>query len=73
MKFPWFKQSGILFIPVSIPGWLLLAAAVISGVFIFWSIDSNSHSASDTLRPFIIFLVIIFVAYSLIGFVTSRK
>ena len=32
----------------------LLAAAAAVTVFAFWMFDHNSHSASDTIRPFLI-------------------
>ncbi|HNX12978.1 MAG TPA: hypothetical protein PK664_03925 [Paludibacteraceae bacterium] len=73
MKFPWFKRIGILFIPRSIIGWILLAAAIVYAVSVFIDIDSRSHSVSDTLMNFVFNLVIISVVYSLIAYLTSRK
>jgi Zn-dependent protease with chaperone function len=73
MKFPWFKRSGILCLPVSVMGWITLIAGIVAAVYLFICIDSRSHSASDTLRPFIIDLVLLFILYSCIGFLSSRN
>ena len=45
----WFKRFGFVFLPVSIPGWMmsLLAAAFCLHIFLF--VDGRSHSVSDTL------------------------
>jgi hypothetical protein len=45
----WFKPFGFVFVPVSIPGWVisLLAAAFCLHIFLF--VDGHSHSVSDTL------------------------
>jgi hypothetical protein len=45
----WFKPMGILFVPISLMGWL---AAVLVAAFcaqVFWFVDNHSHSVSDTL------------------------
>ena len=73
MKFPWFKRTGIFFIPVSIIGWIILAGAAAFAVYRFRIIDSRSHSASDTLINFFYWLLIIGAVYSLIAFLTSIK
>ena len=46
---PWFRKLGLVFLPVSIAGWVitLLALAFCIQVFIF--VDGRSHSVSDTL------------------------
>ncbi|MCX6284318.1 MAG: hypothetical protein NTW31_08800 [Bacteroidetes bacterium] len=73
MKLPWFRQYGIFFLPTSLVGWLILISGLAYAVYIFIDIDSRSHSASDTLRPFIISLMIIVAVYSFIAWLTSRK
>ena len=72
MKLPWFKRIGIFFLPTSIVGWLILITGLAYAVYDFIEIDSRSHSASDTLRPFIINLLIIFAVYTLIAWLTSK-
>jgi len=69
----WFKRKGIFFIPASLIGWLIFAAAFIYAVYMFIDIDSRSHSNSDTIRPFVINCFLLFIAYSAIGFFTHRK
>jgi hypothetical protein len=73
MNLPWFKQKGLLFIPVSPVGWLILLAAIFYTVYVFIDIDSRSHSVSDTLMNFVFQLVLILASYSLVGMLTSRK
>ena len=72
MKLPWFKRFGIFFLPTNIVGWLILIPGLVFAVYDFVDIDSRSHSASDTLRPFIINLFIIAAAYTLIAWLASR-
>ena len=45
----WFKPLGIVFLPVSLFGWLLTGLAVAFCIQVFVVIDSHSHSVSDTL------------------------
>ena len=71
MKLPWFKRIGILFIPQNFVVWIIMLIGIIYAIYRFIDIDSRSHSASDTLRPFFINLVIIFSAYTLLAFLTS--
>lgn len=73
MNLPWFKRQGILFIPVSFIGWLIVTAGVAYSVYVFIYIDSRSNSVSDTLINFVFNLLIIGAVYSLIGFFASRK
>ena len=49
MNFPWFKRAGLLYIPITAAGWLLMIAGVVIAVYSFIDIDSRSHSVSDTL------------------------
>ncbi len=72
MQLNWFRRSGILFLPKSIIGWIILLGCIYFAVYLFIHIDSRSHSASDTLRPFFIYLFLILLFYSLIAFVTSK-
>lgn len=73
MKFPWFKRIGIFFIPVSIVGWAFFLAGIVYSIYVFIDIDSQSHSASDTIRPFILNLLIIGIVYSLVAWVTGKS
>ena len=73
MKLPWFKRSGVFFVPVTASGWLLLIAALTYAVFAFRAIDSRSHSVSDTLGNWMFQVLITGAVYTTIGFLTSRK
>jgi len=72
MKLPWFRQIGIFFLPVSFSGWIILLAGLAFAVYEFIDIDSRSHSASDTLRPFFITLLIIFAVYEIIAWLSGK-
>ncbi len=72
MKLNWFKRIGIFYVPKSFIGWLLLLAGAAFAVYMFIKIDSTSHSASDTLRNFFLWCLIIGAIYTLIAFLTSR-
>jgi len=72
MKLQWFKRKGIFFLPNSLIGWLLVLIAIIFAIYLFIDIDSRSHSASDTLRPFFISLLLIGLVYTLIAYLTSN-
>jgi hypothetical protein len=73
MKPQWFKRKGIFFIPKSLIGLAIMLIGIIYAIYVFIDIDSRSHSVSDTLRPFFIYLLLIGVVYSLIAFLTSSE
>jgi len=73
MKLNWFTRKGILYWPVSIAGWIVLAAGVVYAIYLFIDIDSRSHSVSDTLINWAFNCLIIMVLYSVIGFLTEKK
>jgi membrane protein DedA with SNARE-associated domain len=72
MKLMWFKRNGMIFLPASLIGWIILLGGFIYSVYSFISIDSRSHSVSDTLMNFVFRLLIIVAVYSLIACITSR-
>ena len=71
MKLHWFKRAGIFFVPISLPGWLILAAGAAWAVYAFIDVDSSSHSVSDTLMNFVFSLLIIGAVYSLVAYLTG--
>jgi amino acid transporter len=73
MNLPWFKRIGIFFIPKSFIGWVIMLAGILYAVYVFIDIDSRSHSASDTLRPFFLYLLIIGLIYTFVAFLTSAR
>jgi hypothetical protein len=72
MNLPWFKRIGIIFLPLSVIGWIISLLAISISVYSFIDIDSRSHSVSDTLINFVFRLLIVFAFYSLIAYLTSR-
>jgi membrane protein DedA with SNARE-associated domain len=73
MKLNWFTRKGIIYLPVSIFGWLIFAAALAYAVYAFIDIDSRSHSVSDTLISFVFNLLIVGVTYTIVAYFTERK
>ncbi len=73
MHLPWFKRTGILFIPTSVIGWIISIAVLAFTVYTFRDIDSRSHSVSDTLINFAFNFIFIFAVYALIAYFTSAE
>ncbi|MCX6262530.1 MAG: hypothetical protein NTY95_17150 [Bacteroidia bacterium] len=73
MKLNWFKRNGIVFLPISIIGWIILLIGFVYSIYTFIDIDGRSHSVSDTLINFVFKLLIIIAVYSLIAYLTSRS
>jgi len=73
MKLNWFTRKGIIYRPASIVGWLILAVALAYAVYTFITIDSRSHSVSDTMINFVFNLLLIGLIYTVIGYFTEVK
>jgi hypothetical protein len=73
MKLNWFTRKGIIYRPASIVGWLILAIALAYTVYTFITIDSHSHSVSDTMINFVFNLLLIGLVYTIIGYFTESK
>ena len=73
MKLKWFIRKGIFYIPASVIGWVIFAIGVISLIYIFMQIDSQSHSVSDTLINFVFNALIIGLCYTLVAWFTAKK
>jgi hypothetical protein len=73
MKLNWFTRKGIIYWPVSIIGWLILAIALAYAVYTFIDIDSRSHSVSDTLINFVFNLLLIGLVYTVIAYFTEAR
>jgi len=73
MKLNWFTRKGIISLPVSIIGWIILIVALAYAVFTFIDINKRSHSVSDTLINFVFNLLLIGLMYTLIAFFTEKK
>ncbi len=51
---PWFKETGLGFLPVNLAGIVVAIAVLIFNGIYFMAVDKNSHSASDTLINFFV-------------------
>ena len=59
----WFKRWGWFHLPVSWPGAVVAVAALAFCAQVFWAVDRNSHSASDTLYGIFPFFACAFLLY----------
>ncbi|MCR8557867.1 hypothetical protein KXD93_09455 [Mucilaginibacter sp. BJC16-A38] len=73
MKLNWFTRKGIIYLPASIIGWVILGMATAYAVYTFIDIDGRSHSGSDTMINFVFNLLLIGVVYSIIGYFTEAR
>ena len=69
----WFKELGLLYIPVSLVGWIvtIMAFAFCAQVFLF--VDSKSHSVADTLYGVFPYIVPTLVGLYVLALRTSRR
>jgi hypothetical protein len=49
MKHRWFTAWGWIYLPVSVEGAIVTLLALAFCAQVFWAIDRNSHSVTDTL------------------------
>jgi Na+/glutamate symporter len=73
MKTKWFKRLGWFYLPVSVPGGLVVLLAVLFCLTVFKAVDRHSHSASDTLYGVFPFFICTFLLVDWIGSRTSEK
>jgi hypothetical protein len=73
MKTNWFKRFGWFYLPVSVPGALVVLLALLFCLTVFQAVDRHSHSASDTLYGVFPFFVCTFLLVDWIGGRTSEK
>jgi len=72
MKFPWFILRGVIFIPITLPGWLILLAGLAFTTYDFIRKNSNSLSFLDTLSNWVFNLFFVILVYYVIAWMTSR-
>lgn len=75
MEKKWFKAKkyGWGWYPATWQGWLVMAVFIFILVLNFRDIDSNSHSASDTLLNFIPDTIILVLALIIVCWLTGEK
>lgn len=73
MKLNWFVRKGILYWPVSIVGWVIVTGCILLAIYLFVDIDSRSHSVSDTLINWAFNVLLVGLAYTLVGFFSEKK
>ena len=73
MEKPWFKRKGLLFIPISTVGWLLLIVLIAYWIYTFIGVDMRTQSFTDTLVNFAFNALFGAFVYSIIAYYSSRK
>ncbi len=75
MKKNWFgrKNGRGPWRPRSWQGWLCVFLALGLAVLDFVRLDARSHSASDTLRPWLLDAIVLGGALALVAWLTGRK
>jgi hypothetical protein len=73
MKTIWFKRWGWFYLPVSLPGAVIILAALAFCTQVFLAIDHKSHSVSDTLNGVFPFFATVFLLLDWIAGRTSDK
>lgn len=75
MKTLWFKRKlyGWGWTPCTWQGWAIIAIYIVNIVFIFRTVDSVSHSGSDTLIGVFIPFVILTIFLLIICYKTGEK
>lgn len=72
MKLPWFKRSGIIFVPTSFIGWIILLCGLAYAVYNGIDLNNRCHSVSDFLINVVFSLLLIYAVYSLVAYLTIR-
>ena len=74
MKKYWFraKRYGWGWYPVTWQGWLVTAIFITLEYLNFLRIDAGSHSASDTMRPFLVETFLMALVFIYIGYKTGE-
>ena len=76
MKKPWFKAKKYGWgwgLPATWQGWVIFIVYLIFIIWDFLRIDKYSHSASDTLRPFVIQVIGASIVLAVIAYLTGEK
>ena len=73
MKTQWFKRLGWFYLPISVPGVVILLAVLAFCIQVFFAIDRKSHSISDTLYGVFPFFTGAFLLLDWIASRTSEK
>lgn len=73
MKTAWFKRLGWFYVPVSVPGALVVLGALAFCVQVFLAVDRRSHSVSDTLYGVFPFFACTFLLLDWIGGKSSNS
>ncbi len=75
MKKPWFgrKNGRGLWLPCSWQGWLSVLLALGLAAVDFTRLDARSHSGSDTLRPWLLDMIVLGAAFFLVAWLTGAR
>lgn len=73
MNAQWYRRWGIIYIPISWYGWTVTLLSLLFCIYIFLSVDQQSHSVSDTLYEVFPYIVPTFLLWFWLASKTSQK
>jgi hypothetical protein len=73
MKAQWFKRLGWFYLPISVPGVVILLAGLAFCIQVFFAIDRKSHSVSDTFYGVFPYFICAFLLFDRIASRASGK
>jgi hypothetical protein len=73
MNNAWFKRYGWIYIPVSLPGSVLVLLGVVFCLQVFVAIDRHAHSVSDVLYGVFPYFACCFLLLNWVASNTSAK
>jgi hypothetical protein len=72
MNYYWFKPWKWLYLPISLPGLMIVVMAAIFCIQVFYAVDKHSHSASDTLYGVFPYFACCFLLFDWLARRTSK-
>ncbi|MFZ4456315.1 MAG: hypothetical protein ACOYOT_08855 [Bacteroidales bacterium] len=73
MATTWFKKVGWIYFPTQVIGFVITFLVIVFCVTVFFAVDRNSHSISDTLYGIFPYVVSAFTILFWIASHTSKK
>ena len=73
MKNQWFKRQGWFYLPISLPGVVIMLAALAFCAQVFLAVDRKSHSVSDTFYGIFPYFASTFLLFDWIAGRTSDR
>lgn len=68
----WFKEVGLIYLPIKWQGFLITTFIIIFCINIFLVVDANSNSIKDTFFGISPYITVALIAFYLIALKTSK-